>query len=131
MYEWSGDFGPFLRKGVVSAALSLAARTCEVAQHEITAGNKRRASVALARQLAMYLCNVVGAMSLRDIAEAFSRDRSTVSHACHAIEDRREDPIFDRQMEYLERELRHKILDAIDTRFGGPPLERKGVRLAG
>lgn len=57
----------------------------------------------------MYLCHIVGDMSLRDIAVEFERDRTTVSHACHAIEDRRDGPIFDRQIEHLEIELRARV----------------------
>ncbi len=79
----------------------------------------------------MYLCHVVGDMSLRDVADAFDRDRTTVSHACHAIEDRRECPIFDRQIEHLERELRRKARAVVEAALAAPPIERKHLRLVG
>lgn len=60
------------------------------------------AEVAFARQLAIYLCHVGFEMSLARIAYAFGRDRSTVGHACHVIEDRREDPQFDLWIGSLE-----------------------------
>jgi hypothetical protein len=32
----------------------------------------------------------------------FGRDRTTVAHACLIVEDRRDDPVFDRILELLE-----------------------------
>jgi hypothetical protein len=80
----------------------------------------------------MYLCHVTANMSLREISDLFGRDRTTVSHACHAIEDRRDCPTFDKQIDFLENEFRGKIRAIMDeaARFG-PPMERKNVRLAG
>lgn len=61
-----------------------------------------RAEVALARQVAMYLAHVACGMSLTDVGRMFSRDRTTVAHACAVIEDRRDDKVFDRAIELLE-----------------------------
>lgn len=61
---------------------------------------------AYARQLAMYLCHVSFELSLSRVAVAFGRDRSTVAHACHAIEDRREEDQFDLWISSLEASLR-------------------------
>ncbi|MBI1186892.1 MAG: chromosomal replication initiator DnaA [Alphaproteobacteria bacterium] len=61
---------------------------------------------AFGRQLAMYLCHVAFEMSLSRVAYAFARDRSTAAHACHMIEDRREDPGFDAWADALETALR-------------------------
>jgi hypothetical protein len=44
-------------------------------------------------------------MSLTRVAYAFARDRSTVAHACHAIEDRRDEPAFESWMSGLEAML--------------------------
>ncbi|MGN6286207.1 MAG: helix-turn-helix domain-containing protein [Afipia sp.] len=59
--------------------------------------------VSLARQVAMYLCHVAFAMSFAAIGRAFGRDRTTVAHACRAIEDRRDDIWFDCRIAALER----------------------------
>lgn len=132
MIEWSGGLNAFYRKRIVEATLQLTAKTCGVEHAHVAAANRRNAPVAFARQLAMYLCHVVGDMSLRDVAGEFARDRTTVSHACHAIEDRRECPIFDRQIEHLERELRRQIRAIIEEAVSAPPgCEKKSVRLAG
>lgn len=68
----------------------------------IDAETRGRADVALARQVAMYLAHVACGMSLTDVGRMFSRDRTTVAHACAVIEDRRDDKVFDRAIELLE-----------------------------
>jgi hypothetical protein len=129
--EWSGDLNAFYRKRVVTASLELAAKVCGV-EMTLVAANRRRAPIAFARQLAMYLCHVVADMSLRDVALEFGRDRTTVSHACHAIEDRRECPIFDRQIEHLERRFKQQIRELVELALDAPPLrEIKSFRLVG
>ena len=60
------------------------------------------ARAATARQVAMYLAHVVCGLSLTEAGELFERDRTTVAHACHVVEDRREDQDFDRAIELLE-----------------------------
>lgn len=64
------------------------------------------AEVAFARQVAMYLCHIAFELSLARVAVAFGRDRSTVAHACHMIEDRRENDTFDAWIGALEIMLR-------------------------
>ena len=54
----------------------------------------------------MYLMHVVYRLNLTEVAAIFGRDRSTASHACHLIEDLRDDPRFDRQLAQLENLLR-------------------------
>jgi hypothetical protein len=127
--EWSSGINAFYRKRFVVMAMQLTAKACGVEASHVLAPNKRNAPVAFARQLAMYLCHVVGDMSLRDVAVEFARDRTTVSHACHAIEDRRECPIFDRQVEHLERDLRRRMKSMIEDAVI-PDIETKAFRLA-
>jgi chromosomal replication initiation ATPase DnaA len=67
--------------------------------HHLTRG---RAKVALARQVAMYLAHVACGLSMTDTGRLFGRDRTTVAHACGVIEDRRDDPLFDRALDLLE-----------------------------
>lgn len=61
---------------------------------------------AFARQIAMYLMHVVYGLTLHQVGMAFGRDRSTVSYACHRVEDLREDPRFDHHLRQLETLLR-------------------------
>lgn len=64
--------------------------------------DRRRASCHV-RQISMYVCHVVLQISLTDIGLAFGRDRTTVSHACNVVEDRRDDPAFDDFVSSVER----------------------------
>jgi chromosomal replication initiation ATPase DnaA len=63
-------------------------------------------TAAFARQIAMYLTHVAFGLSLQRVAAAFARDRSTVSYACHIVEDRRDDPGIDDLLDQLEASLR-------------------------
>ena len=55
----------------------------------------RRADVALARQVAIYVAHVGLAETLTAAGRRFGRDRSTAAHACRRVEDRRDDRRFD------------------------------------
>lgn len=88
-----------LAAGVASFALG-------VPRHRILEDRRGGAQVAFARQVAMYLCYTAFELSLARVAAAFGRDRSTVAHACHAIEDRREQAQFDLWIAGLETMLR-------------------------
>ena len=76
-------------------------------QHEdLHLPRRGRAGIALARQAAMYLAHTSFSLTYAEVGTLFERDRTTVSHACRAIEDRREDPLFDRALELLDRAIR-------------------------
>ncbi|MGX5665568.1 chromosomal replication initiator DnaA [Rhizobium daejeonense] len=63
----------------------------------------RRRMVCHVRQIAMYVCHVALQMPLSEIGDAFGRDRTTVAHSCHVVEDRRDDPGFDAFVASVER----------------------------
>ncbi len=50
----------------------------------------------------MYLAHVALGITMRDVGGLFARDRTTVAHACGVIEDKRDEPAFDRALELLE-----------------------------
>lgn len=79
--------------------------------------------LALSRQIAMYLAHVVGQLTLNEVAVYFKRNRATVSHSCTNIEDRRDSPVFDLQLEFMEKRLREQI----NLYRHGPACEKKGV----
>ena len=66
----------------------------------------------LGSPVAMYLASVGFGMSLGRVARAFGRDRSTVRHACRVMEERRENPGFDRWMDALEASVAHAPVSA-------------------
>lgn len=73
-----------------------------VARADLGRQSRGKAPVALARQAAMYLAHVSCGLNLTDVGRIFARDRTTVAHACAVIEDRRDDPVFDRALELME-----------------------------
>ncbi|PHS27813.1 MAG: chromosomal replication initiator DnaA [Robiginitomaculum sp.] len=87
-------------------ARTLVAYAFGVAEADMDALTRRNARVAFGRQIAMYLAHISFELSLSRVAMAFGRDRTTVSHACHLVEDRRDDPEFDAKLEDLESLLR-------------------------
>lgn len=72
------------------------------ADHPPQRRNGRRFA-AHVRQIAMYVCHVALQLSFADIGTGFGRDRTTVSHACNVVEDRRDEPAFDDFVATLER----------------------------
>src|ERR1043165_8030111 len=58
--------------------------------------------VAYARQVAMYLAHIGFALSFGTISRVFDRDRTTVAHACHVVEDGRDEFRLDLRLEALE-----------------------------
>lgn len=60
------------------------------------------ARIALARQVAMYVAHVGCGLTMKEAGELFGRDRTTVAHACLTVENRRDDPMFDRALDLLE-----------------------------
>ncbi|GAM98840.1 DNA-binding protein [alpha proteobacterium U9-1i] len=78
----------------------------DVEEDAILGDLRGSAEVAFARQVAMYLCYVAFELSLTRVAAAFGRDRSTVAYACHTIEDRRDDVVFEQWVSALEMVLR-------------------------
>ena len=71
--------------------------------------SRSTAGAARARQMAMYLMHVVLGRAMSDVGVVFHRDRTTVSYACAKVEDLRDDPAFDAQLDRFEQ----RILDLI------------------
>lgn len=87
-------------------AQSAVAYAFNVSLDELEAPTRRSPRAAFARQAAMYLAHVAFELSLSRVGLAFGRDRSTAAHACHRIEDQRDDLAFDQNMDALEACLR-------------------------
>jgi chromosomal replication initiation ATPase DnaA len=73
---------------------------------EIEAKSRGTKAASDARQVAMYLTHVAFEMPLYRVGDCFDRDRATAAHACHKVEDRRDDADFDRKLDELEYALR-------------------------
>jgi chromosomal replication initiation ATPase DnaA len=89
------------RDPAAARVVRLVAQTSDVPV-ELILDRVRPASVSRARQLAMYLMHVVLRRTMDEAARPFGRDRTTATHACARIEEWREDPAFDAEVDRLE-----------------------------
>jgi hypothetical protein len=67
--------------------------------------SRGKADIAFARQVAIYMANTYLGLTLTAAGRMFDRDRTTAAHACRVVEDRRDDPIINNQLETVERAL--------------------------
>lgn len=102
-------FSEHARKMIARMAREIVSDAYGVSHAALYADSRGDSHLSLARQTAMYLAHVVGQLTLNEVASTFGRDRSTVSHGCINIEDRRDSPMFDLQIEYMENRLRDRI----------------------
>jgi hypothetical protein len=86
-------------------AEGLTASTFGVKLADVRCAGRGSAAAALARQAAMYLAHVHLGIRLSEVARHFRRDRTTVAHACARIEERRDEPKFERILDCLEAAL--------------------------
>ncbi len=84
---WLKDMIRHEKKGPVNIEMiqNLVAETFSLEVSDLTS-TKRTAEIALARQVAMYLCRELTEASLQQIGQAFKKkDHTTVLHACRKI----------------------------------------------
>jgi chromosomal replication initiation ATPase DnaA len=70
---------------------------------ELRAPTRCRRNVARIRQIGMYVAHTSFGLAMRQVAVGFARDRTTVMHACHLVEDMRDDVDFDAIVTAFER----------------------------
>jgi chromosomal replication initiation ATPase DnaA len=89
----------------VDDVIALVEREYGVSKALILNASRCRVQAAKARQKAMYLSHVVLGQTLTAVGQAFGRDRTTVSYACGLVEDMRDDPRVDEELDRLEAAL--------------------------
>ena len=112
MAKKSDRFSCVARKLIARMSKEIVCEAYGLPHAEVLSRDRGGGHAALARQIAMYLCHVVGQLTLYEVAALFDRERSTISHACINIEDRRDSPIFDLQLDYMEKRLRERLKKA-------------------
>lgn len=75
--------------------IDIAAALFGVCGRELRSPGRSALAVSRVRQIAMYVAHVTLRLSMREVGQGFGRDRTTVLHACHLIEDLREDDEFE------------------------------------
>lgn len=86
--------------------LDLTAALFNVCGKELRGPGRSSKEVSRVRQIAMYVTHVVLRLSMAEVGVGFGRDRTTVLHACHLIEDLRDEPEFDNIVSMTERVVR-------------------------
>jgi chromosomal replication initiation ATPase DnaA len=66
-----------------------------VSGRQLRSARRTSEGVCRVRQIGMYIAHVMLGLRMNDVGEGFGRDKSTVVHACHTIEDMRDDEDFD------------------------------------
>lgn len=88
---------------VCDALIDVASVLYGVSTKELRRAGRTNLDVARVRQVAMYVAHVTLGLSMTEVGIGFARDRTTVLHACHLIEDLRDDLEFDRVVAMTER----------------------------
>ncbi|WP_246091611.1 helix-turn-helix domain-containing protein [Aliirhizobium smilacinae] len=96
----------------------ITAETISLLSDRVIVRSERRRPSCHVRQISMYVCHVALRMSFSDIGAAFGRDRTTVGHACHVVEDRRDDVAFDEFVSAIER-IATAVFQSSDLIGGG------------
>lgn len=81
----------------------MVASTVDLPPEKLLQCNRGKANAARARQMSIYLMHTTLSFSYTEIGKIYSKDRTTIAHACHVIEDLRDNESFDLQLNRLER----------------------------
>ena len=98
--------------GLGSALFVLLSDFFQVPIEELRSTQRGSSHVARIRQFGMYIAHTMFGLSMSEVAHAFNRERTTIKHACHLIEDMREDTSFDRSVSSFEYLIRTIYPDA-------------------
>jgi chromosomal replication initiation ATPase DnaA len=83
--------------------IDIAAALFNVSGKDLRRAGRTALDVSRVRQITMYVAHVVLRLNMADIGRGFNRDRTTVKHACHLVEDLRDDEDFDHIVLMVER----------------------------
>ena len=91
---------------ICESMIDICAALFNVPSKELRQTGRTTNGVARVRQIAMYVTHVSLRVSMQEVGRGFFRDRTTVRHACHLVEDMRDDEDFDRVVLMTERVAR-------------------------
>jgi chromosomal replication initiation ATPase DnaA len=85
------------------AMIDIAAALFNVSSRDLRRPGRSSLGIARVRQIAMYVAHTALGLSMSEVGRGFGRERTTVLHACHLVEDLRDDAEFDRHVALTER----------------------------
>ncbi|MDN2566359.1 chromosomal replication initiator DnaA [Aquibium sp. A9E412] len=88
---------------ICECVIDIVAALFGVSGRELRGSGRGPTTVSRVRQIGMYVAHVVLRLNMTEVGRGFGRDRTTVQHACHLIEDLRDDAEFDRMVAMTER----------------------------
>lgn len=97
------EANPERRLMICDAVIDLAAAFFNVCSKQLRKPGRCVQSISRVRQIAMYISHTGLGLTMTDVGKGFCRDRTTVMHACHQIEDLRDDEEFDHIVEQFNR----------------------------
>jgi chromosomal replication initiation ATPase DnaA len=83
--------------------IDVAAALFQVSSKDMRRAGRTGQGVSRVRQIAMYVTHITLGLTMAEVGKGFQRDRTTVLHACHLVEDMRDDAEFDAIVGTLER----------------------------
>lgn len=98
---------------ICDGLIDILAAIFNVSGRELRSSGRCGKPVARVRQVGMYVAHVTLGLNMTQVGRGFGRDRSTVLHACHLVEDMRDAGEFDRVVGAVER-----IAEAAFARYG-------------
>lgn len=81
---------------ICECVMDIVAALFGVSGRELRAPGRAATGITRVRQIGMYVAHVILGLNMTEIGRGFGRDRTTVQHACHLIEDMRDEEEFDR-----------------------------------
>lgn len=88
---------------ICECVMDIVAALFNVGGGELRRPGRAATSVTRVRQIGMYVTHVILGLTMTEVGRGFGRDRTTVQHACHLIEDMRDDGEFDGIVHMTER----------------------------
>lgn len=88
---------------ICEGVIDVVAALFNVSSKDVRRPGRTCLGVSRVRQIAMYVAHVSMRLNMRHIGRGFGRDRTTVVHACHLVEDMRDDSDFDQVVAVTER----------------------------
>ena len=87
---------------ICERVMDITAALFNVSGNDLRRPGRSTTSVARVRQIGMYVAHVILGLTMTAIGRGFGRDRTTVQHACHLVEDMRDDEEFDQIVKMVE-----------------------------